>query len=95
MRIIRDSRERGEKNMPVPPKSQHIDSSRGDPMAEDRKYDATYKIGKTTVHVVAPPPMSEEKRERILNEYHYAGWAIWNSLSDEEKLRINEEEEKR
>lgn len=57
----------------------------------ERKYDATYRFGKTVVHVVAPPPMSEEELERRIAEYHRAGWAAWNSLSVEERLRINAE----
>ncbi|WHH59345.1 hypothetical protein [Petroclostridium sp. X23] len=42
----------------------------------DEKYDITYKIGNITVHVVAPPPKSKEEIEKILEEFHKAGWAI-------------------
>lgn len=55
-----------------------------------QKYAMTKKYGNTTVHFVSPPPMTKEEEEKILNEFHYAGWAIWNSLSDEEKIQINE-----
>ena len=34
----------------------------------EQKYAATYKFGKTTVHVVAPPPMTEEEKEKRLHE---------------------------
>lgn len=67
---------------------QHIDN-RGDGV--EQKYAATYKFGKTTVHIVAPPPMSEEAKEEILREYDRAFWAAWNSLPVEERLRINAE----
>lgn len=59
----------------------------------DTKYAATYKFGKSTVHVVAPPPMTEEEKEKILREYDRAFWAAWNSLTVEERLRINQEAE--
>ncbi|WP_201259773.1 hypothetical protein [Tissierella sp. P1] len=53
-----------------------------------KKYDATYKLGDAIVHVVAPPPMTEEENERILSEFHQAGYEIWKNLSAEEKLRL-------
>lgn len=58
---------------------------------EEKKYDVTYKLGKTTVHVVAPLLMTEEEKEKILSEFYTAGWAIWNSLPREVRLRINQE----
>lgn len=66
----------------------HIDVL-GDCM--EKKYAATYKFGKTTVHVVAPPPMSAEEKQKRIREFHLAGWAAWNSLSVEERLKINRE----
>lgn len=36
----------------------------------------TYKLGKTTVHIVPPPPMTKEQIEKVLDDYHRAGWAI-------------------
>ena len=61
----------------------------------EQKYAATYhsKTGKAVIHIVAPPPMTEEQRQAILSDYYRAGWAIWNSLSVEEQLRINAEYE--
>jgi hypothetical protein len=53
------------------------------------KYAATYMFGKTTVHVVAPPPMSEEKRELVIRELHIAAWAAWNALPVNERLKLN------
>lgn len=53
------------------------------------EYAAAYKFGKTTVYVVAPPPMTEEEKEKRLHEFHRAGWAAWNSLPIEERRKIN------
>ncbi len=66
----------------------HI-NSRGDCM--ERKYDATYRFpgSKGVVHVVAPPPMTEEEVNNVLREYDKAFWAAWKSLSTEQKLKIN------
>ncbi|WP_201259774.1 hypothetical protein [Tissierella sp. P1] len=50
----------------------------------EKKYDATYKFGNTTVHVVAPPPMSEEEKERILDEFHRTAFKIWQRIYREE-----------
>lgn len=55
----------------------------------EKKYAATYKFGKTTVNIVAPPPMSEAEKEKVLREIHFAAWTAWNSLSVEERLKIN------
>ncbi len=54
---------------------------------EKEKYDATYKIENTTVHVVAPPPMTNEEKERILDEFHQAGYKIWQKICTEEKVK--------
>lgn len=58
------------------------------------KYAATYRFGKTTVYVVAPPPMTQEQINAVLAELHRANWDIWNSLSTEEQIRINAEAKK-
>jgi hypothetical protein len=71
---------------------QHM-NHRGDHM--ECKYDATYHFGKVIVHVVAPPPMSDEEKGKILSEYYRHAWAAWNSLPAEERLKINKEYEKR
>ncbi|MDD4601309.1 hypothetical protein SDC9_08917 [bioreactor metagenome] len=59
----------------------------------DRSYDATYysKIGKAVVHVVAPSPMSSDEFEKRLREFHHTAWVVWNSLSVEERLKLNNE----
>lgn len=44
------------------------------------KYVATYKIGNATVHIVAPPPMSDEEIEAVLRKYHEAGRMIIEDL---------------
>lgn len=54
-------------------------------------YDATYHLGNTVVHVVAPPPMTEAEKEKILYEFYYHAWNAWNSLTVEERLKINAE----
>lgn len=63
--------------------------NRGDGM--ERKYDATYRFpgSKAVVHVVAPPPMSKEEFEKRLREFHRAGWAAWNSIPVDKRLKIN------
>jgi hypothetical protein len=53
----------------------------------EKKYDATYKLGEAIVHVVAPAPMTKEEEDRILKEFHQAGFEIWKSLSMEEKSK--------
>ncbi|WP_156478583.1 hypothetical protein [Anaerosporomusa subterranea] len=59
----------------------------------EQNYAATYKLGKTTVNVVAPPPMTEEQKEQVLCGWRRAFWAAWDSLSDEDKLALNAEAE--
>lgn len=55
------------------------------------KYDATYQFGKTTVHIAAPPGMTAEQIDSVLKDHDRIFWYWWNSLSAEEKLRINAE----
>lgn len=57
----------------------------------ERKYDATYRFpgSKAVVHVIAPPPMSEEEKEKKIRAFYKAAWAAWNSLPEEERLKIN------
>jgi hypothetical protein len=62
---------------------------------EKPKYDATYHLGNTVVHVVAPPPMTEEAKEKILRELYHHAWNAWNLLSVEERLKINAEYDKK
>ena len=65
----------------------HRHSSRGDRV--EPKYAATYKFGKTTVHVVAPPPMTEEELARRKREFDRACLAAWNSLPVDTRLKLN------
>ena len=58
----------------------------------EQKYDATYKFGKSIVQVVAPPPMTEEQKEKVLCGWRRAFWVAWDSLSEEDKLALNAEE---
>lgn len=51
------------------------------------KYAESYKIGNTQINVVAPPPMTEEEKNKILAEYHAVGWAIWESMQMQEKMQ--------
>ncbi len=63
-------------------------------MANDQekvKYDATYHLGNTVVHVVAPPPMTEAEKEKILREFYHHAWNAWNSMPVEERLKMNAE----
>lgn len=55
------------------------------------KYDATYRFqgSKAVVHVVAPPPMTDEVKEKVLSEFHMAAWAAWNSFPVDQRLKIN------
>jgi hypothetical protein len=55
------------------------------------KYDVTYHLGNTVVHVVAPLPMTEDEKEEILLDFYNHAWSAWNSLSIEERLKINSE----
>ena len=62
----------------VPMSSRHKINQGGVPV----KYDKTIKIGNTTIHIVAPPPQTEEEIDRILDEYHKAGWAIVREMQE-------------
>jgi len=58
-----------------------------------REYAATYHFGEMTVNIIAPPTMTDERKQQILKEWCNAFWAIWDSLSIEEKLNFNAEAE--
>jgi hypothetical protein len=47
-------------------------------------YDLTLKHGNTTLHFVGPKEVTEEEKERILAQFHAAGWAIALKNKDEE-----------
>ena len=53
------------------------------------QYDATYYLGTTVVHVVAPPPLTVAGKEKMLREFYYHAWNAWNLLSAQERLTIN------
>ncbi len=40
-------------------------------------YDNTYKLENTVVHIIAPELNTPEEIEKILEEYHRAGYEIW------------------
>ncbi len=48
------------------------------------KYDKTIKIGNTTIHFVAPPPMTEEQEKKIWDEISAAAWSIIDEIMEKE-----------
>lgn len=66
-------------NMAVQQRSPHRHNTEVIPVKQ-QEYAMSKKYGNTTVHVVAPPPISEEEKEKILNEFHWAAWAIIDEL---------------
>ncbi|MBP2645329.1 MAG: hypothetical protein H6Q75_769 [Firmicutes bacterium] len=52
---------------------------------------ATYYCndGKSLVQVVAPPPMTREEKQKVIDEWHQAFWAIWNSFTPDEQRQLN------
>lgn len=60
--------------------------NRGD---DPMKYAVTYRMGKVVVNIVAPPPITEAEKERILREYQRHFLKGWNALSVERRLAIN------
>ncbi|NBI06688.1 hypothetical protein [Senegalia massiliensis] len=48
---------------------------------------ATYKTGNSICHILEPDP--ELDQEKVKEEMRRVGWQIWNSLSYEDKIRIN------
>jgi hypothetical protein len=44
------------------------------------EYDATYQIGNTTVHIVAPKNMTQEQVDQVVANMHKAGWKIIHEL---------------
>lgn len=74
--------------MPVHVSKAHKDSPRGDP---NMKYASTSKIGNTTVHIIAPPPMTDEEREQIDKEIHTVVWEILERIEREKQSATTEE----
>jgi hypothetical protein len=52
---------------------------------------ATYKVGNTIIHIVGPQNLSEEETHKRQQEFDSAGWIAWNTLSVDERIRINQE----
>ncbi|AFS79215.1 hypothetical protein Curi_c22120 [Gottschalkia acidurici 9a] len=50
-----------------------------------KKYDATYKLGNTTVHIVAPPPLTEDDWNKIKKGLNRLGLEIWREDSGEDE----------
>ncbi|WP_130807178.1 hypothetical protein [Senegalia massiliensis] len=48
---------------------------------------ATYKIGDSVCNILEPD--LELDQEKVKEEMRRIGWEIWNSLSYEDKIRIN------
>lgn len=46
----------------------------------DRIISETYKFRKAIVEVVAPPPMTEEEVQKVLDDMHRVGWEIIQDL---------------
>ncbi|PTM59582.1 hypothetical protein [Desmospora activa] len=51
-----------------------------------QKYDATFQIGGTTIHIVAPQ-ITEDERHRRLDDVQRVIWAIWRSIETEKIQR--------
>lgn len=51
-------------------------------VTQNEEYAATYKFGNTVVHVVAPPPMTDEEISQVLSEHHAVGWSIIEELEN-------------
>jgi hypothetical protein len=52
--------------------------------AKNEEFATTYSIGNTIIHIVAPPPMTEEEVEKVLAEYHSVGWSIIDELNEKQ-----------
>lgn len=46
------------------------------------EYDMQIKHGKTKICIVAPPPMTQEETERVLDDYYSVAWSIIESISE-------------
>lgn len=67
----------------VQPEKLHKHVARGDiEMNENKDYAATYHFGNTVVHVVAPPPMTPEEKQKKVDEFYKAAWQVVKSLNE-------------
>lgn len=46
------------------------------------EYDMQIKHGKTKICIVAPPPMTQEEIESVLDDYYSVAWSIIESISE-------------
>jgi hypothetical protein len=51
------------------------------PNSQNEEYAATYHFGNTVVHVVAPPPMTPEEKQKKVDAFYEAAWQIVLSLN--------------
>lgn len=72
----------------VPLKSPHT-VYRGDPM-ERQKYDATYHLGNTVVHIIGPGDLTPDEYERRRQEVRKAFLKAWQTLSPAQQKELNE-----
>ncbi|MBP1682516.1 MAG: hypothetical protein H6Q70_136 [Firmicutes bacterium] len=79
----------------VPKDKPHTHSSKEcDSMVKpNRKPDKTVKLGNTTIHFFAPPPMTNEDLQKRLDKVQEASWECWNSLTREQQLELNKKYE--
>jgi len=52
---------------------------------KEKEFDATYKVGKATVNIVAPQNVTEEDKKMIINQIHTIGWNIIKDNRKEDK----------
>ncbi len=69
----------------VPLQDEHMYHLRGDTaMTEQKKTHPQYakelKYGNTVVRIAKPDPVDENQKQKILMDYHQAGWAILGEL---------------
>jgi hypothetical protein len=65
----------------VLPRKPHRHKVRSDAfMPENKKPDKTIIDGGTIIHIFSPPPQTDEEKDKILNEFHTAGWNIIDEL---------------
>ena len=72
------------KTMPVPLARAHTPIEKGARVMERPNIVETYKIGGSTIQIADNYVRTDpDEIERILDEFHAAGWAIWNKLQEE------------
>ncbi|WP_088041179.1 hypothetical protein [Bacillus sp. EAC] len=56
-------------------------------MENQAEFAATYHFGKTTVNIITPKNVTEEIKQKVLDEIHTIGWKI---IRDEMKKKMEE-----